>query len=685
MVKLIQSSALLQKYRSNIDGYRSNIDGYRSDIDGLRAVAILSVVGFHFFPSIFHGGFVGVDIFFVISGYLISTIIFKNILNNKFSFIEFFSRRIRRLFPALIIIFVFSFIVGWVTLLPDEYKLLNKHIFFSTGFIQNFLLWRESGYFDFASNTKPLLHLWSLAIEEQFYIFFPVLLYFLRKKIKLIVPVLILILFVSFTFNYIGVYSDSISTFYSPHTRFWELIIGSLLSYFMVLKKKQFISNTKLKNFYLKNNFILLNFHSLIGFILIGSGIFFINKEMFYPGIWALLPTLGAVFIISSNPQSYINRNILSQPIMVWFGLISYPLYLWHWTLLSFAIIIKGQDLSANIKIYIILISIVLAWLTYSFVEKPIRSSVITTKKIITLITLFALISLISFFFFYKENILLLYKNYPKLSKSLMMRGYPEIKDSIIYKKYNEYDLRIIGENTKKQLILLGDSHRYQYDNLFANLVKKHQKVNSDTPSVIFGPGPELSDLNGFRKISLDENIKEVVISYFWAGIFESDKVNRTIRCCGGGASGSVGVERSASMSSYEIEQKYDQLSKLITILVNQGKKVYIVLDNPFGEELYFRTNIKRETFIRNSYFRFNGIKKNIALDRSEPIRSRIIEIALKNSAYIIDPYKDLCNKDFCPSETDGGEFIYKDYDHLSVYATQNLVRYFDFFFDYNK
>jgi len=418
---------------------------------------------------------------------------------------------------------------------------------------------------------------------------------------------------------------------------------------------------------------------------LIGSGIFFINKEMFYPGIWALLPTLGAVFIISSNPQSYINRNILSQPIMVWFGLISYPLYLWHWTLLSFAIIIKGQDLSANIKIYIILISIVLAWLTYSFVEKPIRSSVITTKKIITLITLFALISLISFFFFYKENILLLYKNYPKLSKSLMMRGYPEIKDSIIYKKYNEYDLRIIGENTKKQLILLGDSHRYQYDNLFANLVKKHQKVNSDTPSVIFGPGPELSDLNGFRKISLDENIKEVVISYFWAGIFESDKVNRTIRCCGGGASGSVGVERSASMSSYEIEQKYDQLSKLITILVNQGKKVYIVLDNPFGEELYFRTNIKRETFIRNSYFRFNGIKKNIALDRSEPIRSRIIEIALKNSAYIIDPYKDLCNKDFCPSETDGGEFIYKDYDHLSVYATQNLVRYFDFFFDYNK
>lgn len=155
---------------------------YRADIDGLRAIAILSVVGYHAFPSWVKSGFIGVDIFFVISGFLISTIIFDNLEHNNFRFIEFYSRRIKRIFPALLLVLIASFSFGWQILLADEFKQLSKHIIGGAGFISNFVLMRESGYFDNLAETKPLLHLWSLAIEEQFYIFWPLLLTFVWKK-----------------------------------------------------------------------------------------------------------------------------------------------------------------------------------------------------------------------------------------------------------------------------------------------------------------------------------------------------------------------------------------------------------------------------------------------------------------------------------------------------------------------
>src|SRR5260370_40148903 len=150
---------------------------YRPDIDGLRAVAVLLVVGFHAFPDWVKGGFIGVDIFFVISGFLISTIIFENLERNSFSFIAFYSRRIRRIFPALLVVLIAAFAIGRFTLLPDEYRQLGKHIAGGAGFVANFVLWNESGYFDRAAETKPLPHLWSLGIEEQFYIVFPLLLW----------------------------------------------------------------------------------------------------------------------------------------------------------------------------------------------------------------------------------------------------------------------------------------------------------------------------------------------------------------------------------------------------------------------------------------------------------------------------------------------------------------------------
>ena len=199
---------------------------YRSDIDGLRALAVLSVLGFHAFPEFIRGGYIGVDIFFIISGYLISTILFENLQNGSFSFFIFYARRIRRIFPALILVLAACFAFGWFTLRSDEYKQLGKHIAGGAGFIDNFIFLNEAGYFDNSADTKPLLHLWSLGIEEQFYIIWPVLLWYFWRIGANPLTVAVTILAVSFALNLETVKTDVITTFYSPVTRFWELLSG---------------------------------------------------------------------------------------------------------------------------------------------------------------------------------------------------------------------------------------------------------------------------------------------------------------------------------------------------------------------------------------------------------------------------------------------------------------------------
>jgi peptidoglycan/LPS O-acetylase OafA/YrhL len=175
---------------------------YRADIDGLRAIAVLSVVCFHAFPVRLKGGFIGVDIFFVISGYLISTIIFDNLERDSFSFVEFYSRRIKRIFPALLLVLIACLAFGWFALLADEYKQLGKHIAAGAGFVSNFVFWNESGYFDNAAETKPLLHLWTLGIEEQFYIIWPLLLWAAWKRKFNLLTITLVIAIISFLFEY---------------------------------------------------------------------------------------------------------------------------------------------------------------------------------------------------------------------------------------------------------------------------------------------------------------------------------------------------------------------------------------------------------------------------------------------------------------------------------------------------
>ena len=338
---------------------------YRSDIDGLRAFAVLSVVLFHAFPEFITGGFIGVDVFFVISGFLISTIIFEKLEQDSFSFIDFYARRVRRIFPALILVLVTSFILGWCILFVSEYKQLGKHIAGGAGFIANLILWSESGYFDNLADTKPLLHLWSLGIEEQFYIVWPPILWAAWRFRASCLPIILVIGLASFAFNLYGIAIDPVATFYSPLTRFWELLIGSLLAYATVFHARY----PRLA----LNSIAQANTLSWLGCALFIAGLLLINKDSGFPGAWALLPTVGAALMIKAGPIAWFNKVVLGNSVLVWFGLISYPLYLWHWPLLSFARILSSSVPELEIRIGVIALSILLSWLTYRFIEKPIR------------------------------------------------------------------------------------------------------------------------------------------------------------------------------------------------------------------------------------------------------------------------------------------------------------------------
>ena len=371
---------------------------YRADIDGLRAVAVLSVVGYHATPYWVSGGFIGVDVFFVISGFLISTIVFENLQRGSFSFIEFYSRRIRRIFPALIVVLAACLAFGWFALFDDEYKQLGKYIAGGAGFISNFILWGESGYFDETAASKPLLHLWSLGIEEQFYIIWPLLLWATFKKKLNWFAIIAAIAALSFTWNLYSAQNDVIADFYSPQTRFWELLIGSLLAGATLFKKDALAAFEQNSVDWLRrvvsaptpisSGLMLRNFVSTLGVLVIAASVALITNDKHYPGFWALLPTLGTAMLIAAGAQAWFNRKVLANRVFVWFGLISYPLYLWHWPLLSFTRIFENDLPKGIIRLEVVIISVVLAWLTYRLIERPIRFGKGTQRNTTILVAL---------------------------------------------------------------------------------------------------------------------------------------------------------------------------------------------------------------------------------------------------------------------------------------------------------
>ena len=343
--------------RSPINNY------YRPDIDGLRALAILPVVFFHAGIAFFPGGFVGVDIFFVISGYLITNILLKDIGKQEFSVVQFYNRRIRRIFPALFFVLFSSTVFALWILLPSELENFGESLTAASLFYSNYHFMFDSNYFSAAAETKPLLHMWSLAVEEQFYIIFPIFLYLITKYAPRNFGYIVLGVFIfSLLFSVFLVAKTPDYAFYSTAARAWELMVGSLIAIFP--------RSIKLKS-------QAVHILSLSGLAMICYSVFFFSDSTVFPGFNALFPCFGAALILYTgniSKQTFVSK-LLSNPAFRFIGLISFSLYLWHWPILVYYQMYSTTPLSNTEVLTIIIASILLATLSWKFVEEPFRTN----------------------------------------------------------------------------------------------------------------------------------------------------------------------------------------------------------------------------------------------------------------------------------------------------------------------
>lgn len=344
------------------DGHVHSQDAvkYRPEIDGLRAIAVMSVVLFHAGFSVIGGGFVGVDVFFVISGYLITGILYREASAGHFSIVRFYERRIRRLFPALYAMLATVTAVALLVLLPDELTDLAKQIVATSTFISNFYFNATSGYFDAEASTKPLLHTWSLAVEEQFYLFFPFFIWGVVKWARrYTMELLILAALISLALSIALLPSHPTATFYLLPTRAWELLIGGIAALAPRVRPAA------------------APYMSWAGLALIAYPALTYTETMPFPGLSALPPCLGTALILHS-PGVSVARLLSAMP-MRWIGKTSYSLYLWHWPVIVFLAMMVGEPLSKVHGLVAVAASIALGFLSWKWIEQPLRTTARTS------------------------------------------------------------------------------------------------------------------------------------------------------------------------------------------------------------------------------------------------------------------------------------------------------------------
>ena len=348
---------------------------YRADIDGLRAIAVLAVVFYHAGVVGFSGGFVGVDIFFVISGFLITTIINRELVEGRFSIVKFYESRARRILPALFAVMVGGLIAGWFLLNPADYEHMGESVISALLFVSNFWFWQNSGgYFDGATDYLPMLHTWSLAVEEQFYIFFPLLLIFLfRVRRNAVLPIILMIVVAFFALSVWATSKMPSASFYLLPTRIWELGAGALLALGVMPAIASKVIRETL---------------GLFGLALVLVPIFIYDGNTLFPGLAAIPLVLGVMLLIWAGTKGPVlaSRLLALRP-LVFIGLLSYSLYLWHWPIMAF---LRGwlfeEKLEVHWQFVTIITSLLMAWVSWKFVERPFRirqdKGGITNRKI---------------------------------------------------------------------------------------------------------------------------------------------------------------------------------------------------------------------------------------------------------------------------------------------------------------
>jgi peptidoglycan/LPS O-acetylase OafA/YrhL len=629
---------------------------YNPSIDGLRGIAISLVLLFHIWPEYFSFGYVGVDIFFVLSGYLITQIIFTKLESNTFSLKEFYRNRVRRIFPSLIVVLATTLLIGYLFMFPMELEQLGRHIKSSAFFYENFRLIGEVGYWDESAILKPLLHFWSLAIEEQFYIFWPlilILLYKTRLNIVLTLSILFLVLFI------IPLITE-FDKFYHTLSRAWELSLGGLV----------FIISYKYKNI-----FELLNkYKNLI------YSAFFISIAISYNNIsfstykTFLIVFFSALLILSLSRDK--SKTIFSNSILVFIGLISFPLYLWHYVIISFTHIF-GFEINLNIGLILIFSSIFLSYLTYRYIE--IYARVKSDYKFA--LGLFIIVLALGFLGnftskkaglpnrthlesnenFEKQFI----KPEPKNEKGIKL-----ITEILNYTPEQSFLKSVFNINTDSKILVAGDSHAYV---AYEGIAQEYKKKGINT--LLFGTN-SCSLYNGVGiGISLESSNLCTEKSKEFYKFVEKTKFSKIFLFSRGPkyiekkGFGKVDNENSIKNLSYfnnleHEEQFWLNVFNTMEYFSKENTEIYIVLENP---ELGFVP----KNYCINRPFKF--FEKECKLDYNEYIermrkyKSKMMNLAKNyNNIHVIDIEQAFCDKNYCYGIKDG-KMLYSDDDHLSI------------------
>ncbi|MBC7979721.1 MAG: acyltransferase [Armatimonadetes bacterium] len=645
---------------------------YRPDIDGLRAVAVLSVVAYHGFPKHFDGGFIGVDIFFVISGYLITQIILKGVERNEFSILAFYGRRIRRIFPALLVVIAFCLAVGWLILFPNEFAQLGRHILSGSIFTSNFLSLSEVGYFNDAAERKPLIHLWSLAIEEQFYIFWPMLIFLLFKMNVSFIKTTTALLVISLAFCAVATAYDRDFAFYFPFSRFWELLIGAVLAHAGFAQRLQGIFP------FHKHR----NWASYLGLSLVILGLALINDDIRFPGIWPLLPTLGAALIILAGPEAHFNRAVLSNRAAVGVGLISYPLYLWHWPLLSFGRIAEGsfREIPLEKRLLLILMAFILSWLTFILVEKPIRYGVSQKAKAIFLSCAMAAAGGIGAVVFWTNGAPSRFEILPPAADILFME-YPHplhnADCSDTFPELSEKWSCLLSKRRDPEVLLIGDSHAHQYYHSLAAALGDKSVLNVSAPGCFPFVTASLQRGKCEREtaqilnfIDSHPSIETVYLTGYFSFLM-SGKLKF----------GNIEGRRVADDLTETDEVSFNEMGvRVISSIVASGKRVVIIGDIPdmiFMPNSCVTTSSNLVNMVRIGTERSS---QDCAIDRGE-FNNRIgpFDQAMQRlvsqfpQVEFFDPRPVVCDQQKCWAMRDGRP-LYWNSDHLTIEGTDLVI-----------
>lgn len=426
---------------------------YRPEIDGLRAIAVISVIIYHLNENWLSGGFLGVDIFFVISGFLITGIIITEIQQNSFSFKQFYTRRIKRIYPAFITVMALVSLIASVIFIYNDFNQLRKTIELAIAFLSNFYLGLTQGYFDLSANENPVLHIWSLAVEEQYYLIFPLILILAYKKfreIKVLFIITLILFFILLATSFVSAnfYKEVLhqpNIYYLSNLRFPELLVGSLLAIYHNLSNKVQLSKQV-------NNIL-----AILSTLLLFSCLFLMNNDIAYiPGITLILPCIFTALIIHTTSQNNIVKLCLSNKAIVFIGKISYSLYLYHWIFIAFAYYITGEKQINNQSIAIVIVlTIIFSVLSYYLIEQPIRKSKLNFKQ--------------SFLYIY-------------FIPSLLLLGFNLYKRQTIRaeKEHIEQSIPVSNENhCPAKVIILGDSHSSHLE-AFLNYVGNKEGWKAD-------------------------------------------------------------------------------------------------------------------------------------------------------------------------------------------------------------